>query len=143
MPPRSAIVLAAVLAAVLGLTGAAQPAGGDKGSDRRSAGGSGSNPVVDAEVLGVIVVHRADGSRVVFTELLTDEVIAVEVRIIRYRTVVARYSDRRLRPGRWAVALTLPKTLARGRARAQVRLQDRAGTVAWYGQPIRIPAVAG
>jgi hypothetical protein len=71
---------------------------------------------------------------------LTDEAIRVEVRIVRYRKVVARHSTRELGPGRWTVTLALPATLARGRARAQVKLVDRAGTVAWYGQPIRVPA---
>jgi hypothetical protein len=114
------------------------PAG--QGSD--TARVAGSSPVVDAEVLGVSVAPRANGKRVVFTELRTDEVISVEVRIIRYRTVVARRTVRELRPGRWAVTLTLPARLGPGRARAQVRLQDRAGAVSWYGQPIRVP-VAG
>ena len=97
--------------------------------------------MVDAEVLGVSVVPRANGQRVAFTELLTDEVIRVEVRIIRYQTVVARKTVRRLGPGRWAITLSLPAALARGRARAQVRLEDLAGTVAWYRQPVRVPAV--
>ena len=154
MPRRSALVLAVVVAGLLWLAVSPKVTAGGGGVDRLPAATpaaqgwdtarvAGSAPIVDAEVLGVSVVRRANGQRVVFTELRTDEVIRVEVRIIRYQTVVARYVERRLRPGRWAVVLSLPATLAHGRARAQVRLQDRAGAVAWYGQPIRIPAVAG
>ena len=153
MPRRSVPVLAAVTAGLLWLAASPQViAGGGRVARVRAeipavqawdtARVAGGGPIVDAEVLGVSVVQRASGARVVFTELRTDEVIRVEVRIIRYQTVVARHTVRELRPGRWVVVLSLPDTLARGRARAQVRLQDRAGAVAWYAQPIRVP-VAG
>lgn len=152
MPRRSALVLTAVAAGALWLTASPQVITGGGRADRvpalaptvhdsDTAVVAGGGPVVDAEVLGVSVVRRANGARVVFTELRTDEVIRVEVRIIRYQTVVTRRIVRELRPGRWVVTLSLPAALARGRARAQVRLEDRTGAVAWYRQPIRVPAV--
>ena len=96
--------------------------------------------VVDAEVLGVSAVPKAHGRGAVIAEIRTDEVIRVQLRVIRYQKVISRFTTRWLRPGRWLVSLAVPDTLKAGRARAQVRLEERAGSVAWYAQPIRVPA---
>ena len=95
---------------------------------------------VDSEVLGVSAVPKAHGAGAVMAEIRTDEVIRVQLRVIRYQKVVSRFTTRWLRPGRWLVSLALPDTLKPGRARVQVRMEDRAGSVAWYAQPIRVPA---
>lgn len=143
--PRSPARLLAVVTAVsfwfvgtsqaLGAVGNVLPGQGSRAARSAAA----SEPVVDAEVLGISVVRRADGSRAVHAEIRTDEVLRLELRVIRYQSVIARIAVRRLRPDRWLVTLALPATLTPGRARAQVRLEDRGGAVAWYGQPIRIP----
>jgi hypothetical protein len=95
---------------------------------------------VDAEVLGVSVVPRSQGRRAVIVELRTDERITLELRVIRYQSVIARSKVFALRPGRWVIALPLAANVGVGRARALVRLADRAGHIARYRQPIRIPA---
>jgi hypothetical protein len=95
---------------------------------------------VDAEVLGVSVVPKAGGGRAVIVEFRTDERITISLRVIRYQSVIARTKLFKVRPGRWILTRALAADIGAGRARASVRLEDRAGHVAWYGQPIRIPA---
>jgi hypothetical protein len=95
---------------------------------------------VDAELLRVSVVPRADGTRAVLVELRTHERITVDLRVIRYQSVIARSRVFKVRTGTWLIAVPLAANVGVGRARALVRLQDRAGHIARYRQPIRIPA---
>jgi hypothetical protein len=94
---------------------------------------------VDAEVLGVSVVPRSHGRRAVIAELRTDERITVSLRVIRYQSVLARSKVFRMGPGRWFISMPLSASVSAGRARVVVRLEDRAGHVAAYRQPIQIP----
>lgn len=103
-------------------------------------GGASGSASVDAEVLGVSVVRRADQTRAVMVELRTDERITVQVRIFRRGDLIAHSRVFPIRrPDRWLVAYSLPARVSAGRATALVRLADRTGNVAWYRQPIRIP----
>ena len=70
---------------------------------------------------------------------MTDERISVTVRVIRYQTVLRRSRLFQLRPGRWAISVSLPRETTRGRARVVVRLEDRDGAVDVFRQPIVIP----
>ena len=109
--PRSPARLLAVVTAVsfwfvgtsqaLGAVGNVLPGQGSRAPRAAAA----SEPVVDAEVLGISVVRRADGSRAVHAEIRTDEVLRLELRVIRYQSVIARIAVRRLRPDRWLVTL--------------------------------------
>ena len=111
-------------------------------SPQAFAGGGGApgSAAVDAEVLGVSVVRRADETRAVMVELRTDERITVQVRIFRRGDLIAHSRVFPIRrPDRWLVSYSLPARVSAGRATALVRLADRAGNVAWYRQPIRIP----
>jgi len=104
------------------------------------AGGPGA-AAVDAEVLGVSVVRRADQTRAVMVELRTDERITVQVRVLRHAVVIAHSRVFVIgRPDRWLVSYSLPRRVSAGPARALVRLADRKGNVALSLQPIRIPA---
>jgi hypothetical protein len=106
------------------------------------AGGPGA-AAVDADVLGVSVVRRADKTRSVMVELRTDERITVRIQVLRGEAVIAHSRVFLIaRPDRWLVTYSLPARVDAGRARALVRLKDRAGNVAWYRQPIRIPTRA-
>jgi hypothetical protein len=98
------------------------------------------SPAVDSEVLGVSVVRRVDRTRSVMVELRSDERISVQVRVYRLGTLVAHSRHFPVGSGRWLVAYSLPRRVSAGRATALVRLEDRQGAVAWYRQPIRIPA---
>jgi hypothetical protein len=97
---------------------------------------------VDAAVLRVTVVRRSDNRCAVMVELRAGERISVQLRVIRYQSVIARSKVYKLRPNRWLIAQSLPAGVSAGRARVSVRLADRAGHVASYGQPIRIPAAS-
>jgi len=104
------------------------------------AGGPGAAGV-DAEVLGVSVVRRADQTRAVMVELRTDERVTVQVRVLRHAVVIAHSRVFVIgRPDRWLVSYSLPRRVSAGPARALVRLADRKGNVALSLQPIRIPA---
>ncbi len=127
-------VLAVAAAAGLALVSPQAFAGG---------GGAPGSAAVDAEVLGVSVVRRADQTRAVMVELRTDERITVQVRIFRRGDLIAHSRVFVIgRPDRWLVTYSLPARVSAGRATALVRLADRAGNVAWYRQPIRIPTRA-
>jgi hypothetical protein len=122
------LVIVAVVAATFA---ASTPAG-----DARSPTGTG---VVDAEVLRVLAVAKADGRRAVIVELRTDERITAVVRVIRYQTVAARSRLVPLRPGRWIFSVRLPADLAAGRAGVAVRLTDRQGNAETFRRPVRVP----
>jgi hypothetical protein len=112
-------------------------------SPQAFAGGGGAqgSAAVDAEVLGVSVVRRADRTRAVMVELRTDERITVQVRVLRRAVVIAHSRVFVIgRPDRWLVSYSLPRRVSAGRAHALVRLADREGNVARPVQPIRIPA---
>lgn len=129
------VILAAVLS--LGTTPSEAIAGGAHPARGLTVIGSGG---VDAEVLSVLVVPRSQGRRGVIMEFRARERITVELRVIRYQSIVARTKTFNVRPGRWLTTLSLPANAGAGRARVLVRLQDRAGHIAWYRQLIRIPA---
>jgi hypothetical protein len=122
------LAIVAVVAATL--------AGSTPAGDARSPAGTG---VVEAEVLRVVAVPKADGRRAVIVELRTDERITAVVRVIRYQTVAARSRLVPLRRGRWIFSVRLPRDLAAGRAGVAVRLTDRRGNVETFRRPIRVP----
>jgi hypothetical protein len=76
-------------------------------------------------------------------EFRAAEQVTVELRVIRYQTVIAHSRAYKVHPGRWLTLLSLAANVGVGRARTVVRFEDRAGHIAWYRQPIRIPAAPG
>jgi hypothetical protein len=94
---------------------------------------------VDARVLAVSVVPRYGGRRGIVAEFKADERITVELRVIRYQSVIARSKVFKLCPGRWIYTMAIAANVGAGRARVAVRMEDSAHNVARYRQPIRIP----
>jgi hypothetical protein len=95
---------------------------------------------VDAEVLGASAFRRQDGRRVVAAEIRTDEVVAVEIRLLRGGRLLQARIVLRFHPTDTTVRLVVRATVAGGPARVEVVLRDRAGNSETFRQPVRLPA---
>jgi hypothetical protein len=96
---------------------------------------------VDAEVLGA-AAGRSNGRRVVVAEIRTDEIVTVEIRLLRGNRVLQVRIVRSFRPGNRTVRLLVRATIPEGLARVEVELRDRAGNSETFRQPVRLPAAA-